>query len=98
LVVITAKSSEPKPVKLKLRNVRMSEGEEDKEPKNKPKGVVLEAMRLAKEENVFSLHDAKGLTLDGTKLSLKYNLKFRVTVRRGSWRPRSGNTTLLTPS
>jgi hypothetical protein len=30
---------------------------------------------------VFSLHDEKGLTLDGTKLSLKYNLKFRVTER-----------------
>ena len=52
----------------------MSEGEEDKDPKNKPKGVVLEAMGLANEENVFSLH---GLTLDGTKLSLQ----FRVTVR-----------------
>merc|ERR1719339_829968 len=35
-------------------------------------GLVLEALGLAKEENVFSLHDEKGLTLDGTKLRLKY--------------------------
>ena len=74
LVVITAKSNELKSFKFKLRNARMSEGEEDKDPKNKPKGVVLEAMGLANEENVFSLH---GLTLEGTKLSLQ----FRVTVR-----------------
>eukprot|EP00090_Calanus_glacialis_P008453 TRINITY_DN16803_c0_g1_i1.p1 TRINITY_DN16803_c0_g1~~TRINITY_DN16803_c0_g1_i1.p1 ORF type:complete len:987 (-),score=378.79 TRINITY_DN16803_c0_g1_i1:278-3136(-) len=81
LVVITAKPNEAKTFKLKLRNVRVPEGEEDKDPKNKPKGIVLEALGLAKEENVFSLHDEKGLTLDGTKLRLKYNLKFRVTVR-----------------
>ena len=67
-----------------LRKVRMPEGDEDKDPKKKPKGIVLEALGLAKEENVFSLHNEKGLTLDGTKLRLKYNLKFRVTVRECS--------------
>jgi len=81
LVVITAKPNEAKTFKLKLRNVRMPEGGEDADPKNKPKGIVLEGLALAKEENVFSLHDEKGLTLDGTKLRLKYGLKFRVAVR-----------------
>eukprot|EP00092_Neocalanus_flemingeri_P108624 GFUD01139505.1.p1 GENE.GFUD01139505.1~~GFUD01139505.1.p1 ORF type:complete len:1236 (+),score=447.39 GFUD01139505.1:45-3752(+) len=81
LVVITAKPNEPKTFKLKLRNGREPEGDEDNDPRNKPKGIVLEALGLAKEERVFNLHDEKGLTAEGTKLRLKHNLKFRVTVR-----------------
>jgi len=81
LVVITAKPNEPKTFKLKLRNCREPEGDEDLDPKNKPKGIVLEALALAKEERVFTLHDEKGLTGEGTKLRLKYNLKFKVSVR-----------------
>merc|ERR1719233_2745007 len=81
LVVITAKPNEPKAFKLRLKNVRTPEGDEDADPKNKPRGIVLESLGLAKEDDVFTLHDEKGLTLDGTKLRLKYNLKFRVSVR-----------------
>jgi len=82
LVVIVAKPNEPKTFKIKLRNVREPEGDEDNDPRNKPKGIVLECLGLAKEEKVFTLHDEKGLTGEsGTKLRLKYNLKFRVTVR-----------------
>jgi len=81
LVVITAKPKEAKTFKLKLKNVRPPEGDEDADPRNKPRGIVLESLALAKEDEVFALHDEKGLTLDGTKLRLKYNLKFRVSVR-----------------
>jgi len=81
LVVITAKPNEPKAFKLRLKNVRTPEGDEDADPRNKPRGIVLESLGLAKEDNVFTLHDEKGLTLEGTKLRLKYNLKFRVSVR-----------------
>jgi len=81
LVVITAKPNEPKAFKLRLKNVRIPEGNEDADPRNRPRGIVLESLALAKEDNVFTLHDEKGLILDGTKLRLKYNLKFRVSVR-----------------
>jgi len=78
VVVITSKPREPKTFKIRVKNIRPPEGEEDS---NNPKGIVLESFQLAREENVFHLHDERGLIDKGQKLRLKYTMKYRVSVR-----------------
>ena len=79
VVTITAKPNEVKTFKIKLRNGRNPEGDENRDPKD-PKGIILDKFGLGKEEPVFNLQDDKGLVL-GTKLRLKYDKKMKVVVR-----------------
>ena len=79
LVSIVAKPKEVKKFKLKLRNGRAPEGDEDRDPSN-PKGIILDRFGPAKEDSVFVFEDEKGL-LAGTKLRLKYDKKMKVKVK-----------------
>ena len=79
LVSIVTKPKEVKKFKLKLRNGRAPEGDEDRDPSN-PKGIILDRFGPAKEDSVFVFEDEKGL-LAGTKLRLKYDKKMKVKVK-----------------
>jgi len=83
LVSIVAKPNEVKKFKIRLRNVRAPEGEEDSDP-NSPKGIILDRFGLAKDEPVFQLEDERGLVTKGTKLRLKYDKKMKVSVKASS--------------
>ena len=79
VVTIIAKPNEVKKFKIKLRNGRAPEGDENRDPNN-PKGIILDRFGLAKEDSVFQLEDEKGL-VNGTKLRLKHDKKMKVTVK-----------------
>ena len=79
VITIIAKPNEAKKFKIKLKNGRSPEGDENRDPNN-PKGIILDRFGLAKDDPVFQLEDEKGL-VNGTKLRLKYDKKMKVTVK-----------------
>ena len=79
VVTIIAKPNEVKKFKIRLRNGRAPEGDENRDPTN-PKGIILDRFGLAKDDTIFHLEDEKGL-INGTKLRLKYDKKMKVTVK-----------------
>lgn len=79
VVTIIAKPNEAKKFKIKLRNIRAPEGDENRYP-DQPKGIILDRFGMPKEDSVFQLSDEKGL-INGTKLRLKHDKKLKVSVR-----------------
>ena len=84
IVYIEAKPNETKQFKLRLRNVRLPEGNENLDPVNDPKGIILDRFGLMKKipqtEAQFVLEDSRGL-IAGVKFRLKYNKRITVAVK-----------------